>query len=82
MRSEKLEARPLATSSFSLLASGFGLMHSTLAQIAVAAAILGGAYVITHLFARAMYITCAQCRTLNARRRRQCRNCGHELPRR
>jgi len=53
--------------------------YSTLAQIAVAATILGGAYAITYFFARAMYITCAQCRTLNARRRRQCRKCGGAL---
>jgi hypothetical protein len=44
-------------------------MNSTLAQIGLAIAILGGAGVITHFFARAMYITCPKCRTLNARRR-------------
>jgi hypothetical protein len=54
-------------------------MGSTLAQIALAIAILGGAYLITHLFARAMYVTCPHCRTLNARRRTQCRNCGRAL---
>jgi len=35
--------------------------------------------VITNLFAHAMYITCSKCRTLNARRRTVCRNCGAEL---
>jgi ribosomal protein S27E len=54
-------------------------MGSTLAQIALAIAILGGAAVVTQLFARAMYITCAQCGTLNARRRVRCRNCGETL---
>jgi len=54
-------------------------MNSTLAQIGLAIAILGGAGVITHFFARAMYITCPKCRTLNARRRLQCRGCGEDL---
>ena len=54
-------------------------MSSTLLQVVLAVAILGGAAVITHLFARAMYITCPNCRTLNARRRSQCRNCGLAL---
>lgn len=54
-------------------------MGSTPAQIALAVLILGGAYLVTHLFARAMYVVCPQCRTLNARRRRQCRKCGHAL---
>ncbi|HEV2178072.1 MAG TPA: hypothetical protein VGW33_12875 [Terriglobia bacterium] len=54
-------------------------MHSTFAQIVVAAAILGAAYAVTAGFARAMYIRCGGCRTLNARRRRQCRKCGGEL---
>jgi len=57
-------------------------MGSTLAQIALAVAILGGAYLVTHRFARAMYITCPNCRTLNARRRTHCRKCGHALWRR
>lgn len=54
-------------------------MGSTLIQIALAIAILGGAAVITQLFARAIYIMCAQCGTLNARRRTLCRNCGETL---
>ncbi len=52
---------------------------NSLIQIALAIAILGGAAVITQLFARAMYITCARCATLNARRRARCRNCGETL---
>lgn len=48
----------------------------TLLDYALAAAILGGAWVLTHLFARAMYIVCPTCRTLNARRRQHCRKCG------
>lgn len=56
-------------------------MHSTLVSIALVVAILGGSAIITHLFARAMYLTCARCGTLNARRRVQCRSCGWELRR-
>jgi hypothetical protein len=44
----------------------------------LAVAILGGSYVVMHLFARAMYVRCASCHTLNARRRSKCRAC--ELP--
>lgn len=54
-------------------------MSDTLLNVAVALAILGGSALITHLFARAMYVTCPKCRTLNARRRSQCRRCGSEL---
>ncbi len=54
-------------------------MDSTLLNIALAVAILGGSAVVTHLFARAMYIRCRECRTLNARRRVLCRHCGQEL---
>ncbi|MBZ5545845.1 MAG: hypothetical protein LAO07_19565 [Acidobacteriia bacterium] len=55
-------------------------MRETLLDVALVIAILGGSAVITHLFARAMYVTCPRCRTLNARRRTQCRNCGNPLP--
>jgi len=54
-------------------------MNSTLSQIALAIVILGGAAVVTQLFARAMYTTCARCRTLNARRRVRCRSCHETL---
>jgi hypothetical protein len=56
-------------------------MNSTLLQIALFVAILGAAALITNLFARAMYITCSKCGTLNARRRSVCRNCGENLRR-
>ena len=52
---------------------------STLLQIALIVAILGGSALVTNLFARAMYITCAKCGTLNARRRTACRSCGDAL---
>ena len=51
----------------------------TLLNIALVVGILGVSAVVTQLFARAMYITCSQCHTLNARRRTQCRKCGATL---
>lgn len=54
-------------------------MNSTLAQVGLAVLILGSAGLITQLFARAMYIVCPKCRTLNARRRQECRRCRAEL---
>lgn len=54
-------------------------MKETLLNVALAVAILGGSALVTHFFARAMYITCPKCRTLNARRRVACRKCGWEL---
>lgn len=56
-------------------------MNSTLVSMALVVAILGASAIITHFFARAMYLTCPRCRTLNARRRIQCRSCGWELRR-
>ena len=55
-------------------------MRETFLDVALVIAILGGSALITHLFARAMYITCPNCHTLNARRRIRCRNCGNVLP--
>jgi hypothetical protein len=54
-------------------------MTSALLNFALAAAILGGAWVLTNLFARAMYLDCPVCQTLNARRRSHCRKCGQPL---
>jgi ribosomal protein L40E len=54
-------------------------MGETLVNVLVAAAILGGAALLTHLFARAMYATCRRCGALNARRRSACRKCGETL---
>lgn len=56
-------------------------MSETLLNAALVLAILGLSAVATHLFARAMYVTCPKCRTLNARRRSVCRSCGEPLPR-
>jgi ribosomal protein S27E len=55
-------------------------MKETLLNMALAIGILGASALITHLFARAMYITCPNCHTLNARRRIRCRNCSTALP--
>lgn len=54
-------------------------MSSTLQQILLVVGILGVSAVVTNLFARAMYITCSKCGTLNARRRTVCRSCGESL---
>ena len=54
-------------------------MKETLLNMALVIAILGGSALLTQLFARAMYIICPKCRTLNARRRVACRKCGGEL---
>ncbi|PYV14377.1 MAG: hypothetical protein DMG21_18405 [Acidobacteria bacterium] len=51
-------------------------MNETVEQILLVAAILGGSALVTQAFARAMYIVCGRCRTLNARRRQECRRCG------
>jgi hypothetical protein len=57
-------------------------MIEILLNALVALAILGVSAFATHLFARAMYVTCPKCRTLNARRRNHCRSCGEALPHR
>jgi rRNA maturation endonuclease Nob1 len=54
-------------------------LKETLLNIALAVAILVGSYVIMHFFARAMYVRCFACGTLNARRRAVCRQCGDQL---
>jgi ribosomal protein L40E len=51
-------------------------MRQTLLDIALVVGILGFSAVATQLFARAMYLACSQCHTLNARRRSHCRKCG------
>lgn len=56
-------------------------MRDTLLQIALLIGILGVSAALTHLFARAMYLTCSKCGALNARRRTRCRHCGEELRR-
>ena len=54
-------------------------MSSNLRSFLLLVAILGVSALITRLFARAMYLTCPRCHTLNARRRIQCRQCGWVL---
>lgn len=50
-------------------------MKDVLLNVVVLVAILGLSAVITNVFARAMYIRCAGCGTLNAKRRTNCRTC-------
>jgi hypothetical protein len=50
-------------------------MKDVLLNVVMMVAILGLSAVITQLFARAMYIRCAGCGTLNAKRRTNCRTC-------
>lgn len=54
-------------------------MKETLLNVLLLVVILGASGLLTQLFARAMYVTCPKCRTLNARRRQRCRNCGEEF---
>ena len=54
-------------------------MKDFLLNAALLIGILGAAFFVTNWYASA-YITCTQCRTMNARRRTQCRKCGAALP--
>lgn len=54
-------------------------MRDTLLSILLVGGILVVSFVLTQLFARAMYLTCPGCGTLNARRREVCRSCGEVL---
>ena len=56
------------------------IMGETLLNVAVAAGILGGSFVLTNLFVRKMYYRCRKCGALNAKRRSQCRMCAESLP--
>jgi hypothetical protein len=54
----------------------------TLLTIVVLGGILVVSAILTNLYARAMYFTCPECRTLNAKRRTHCRQCGNVLDQR
>jgi len=54
-------------------------MRDLLLNLVLLVAVLGGAAVFTHLFTKAMYLRCPDCKTLNARRRTHCRQCGREI---
>lgn len=54
-------------------------MKDTLLSVAVLVGILVASALITNWFAAAMYIRCAGCGTLNAKRRAVCRACQQEL---
>ena len=51
----------------------------TLLNLLVFTGILGGSALVTHWFARWMYVSCRACGTLNARRRAHCRACREPL---
>lgn len=51
----------------------------TVLGFAALAGILVVSAIITNWFARTMYNRCENCGTLNAKRREQCRSCGHEM---
>jgi hypothetical protein len=53
-------------------------MKDFLLNAALLIGILGAAFFVTNWYASA-YITCTQCRTMNARRRTHCRKCGAPL---
>ncbi|MCA1564916.1 MAG: hypothetical protein LC803_04655 [Acidobacteria bacterium] len=54
-------------------------MRDTLLSVAVLGGILVVSALVTNWFARTMYNRCASCATLNAKRRAECRSCGHAL---
>ena len=54
-------------------------MKDTLLSILVLMVILAASAVITNWFARTMYNRCAECGTLNAKRRTHCRACNVEI---
>jgi formate dehydrogenase maturation protein FdhE len=54
-------------------------LKETLLSIAVLVSILVVSALITNWFAAAMYIRCAVCGTLNAKRRTACRSCEQDL---
>lgn len=56
-----------------------GEMRDTLLAVLLVGGILVVSLIFTQLFARAMYLHCRSCGTLNARRRVQCRECGEVL---
>jgi hypothetical protein len=54
-------------------------LKDTLLSILVLVGILALSAIITNWFARTMYNRCANCGTLNAKRRAQCRSCHSAL---
>ncbi|MND02296.1 hypothetical protein D3C83_216270 [compost metagenome] len=55
-------------------------MTDLLLNIALAAFVLGSGVVATQIYVRLAYFKCAGCGSLNAKRRSECRICGHALP--
>jgi hypothetical protein len=55
-------------------------LRDALLSVAVLGGILVVSALITNWFARAMYNRCAECGTLNAKRRTHCRGCNTAIP--
>jgi hypothetical protein len=51
----------------------------TIVTVLVVGAVLILPFLITNVFVAKMYYKCSECRSLNARRRANCRICGHPL---
>jgi hypothetical protein len=54
-------------------------MKDTILSLLVLGAILVVSAIVTNVFASRMYNRCAQCGSLNAKRRSQCRICNHPI---
>ena len=48
-------------------------------NIALVVVIAGSGAVFTQVYCKLAYYTCANCKSLNAKRRSECRNCGASL---
>jgi hypothetical protein len=54
-------------------------LKDTLLSVAVLVLILAASALVTNWFARTMYNHCPACKTMNAKRRDNCRACGEPL---
>jgi hypothetical protein len=54
-------------------------MWDILMNIALVVVIAGSGAVFTQVYCKLAYYTCANCKSLNAKRRSECRNCGASL---
>ncbi len=54
-------------------------MQDILLNVALVVIIAGSGAVFTQIYCKLAYFTCADCKSLNAKRRSECRNCGAPL---
>lgn len=54
-------------------------MQDILINVALVVVIAGSGAVFTQIYCKLAYYTCANCKSLNAKRRNQCRNCAAPL---